>query len=61
MQKMQNKQREEPPTPTPDISLPLEQARASPVPGVATGVTPSVSGTPAAGGVKKKKPKKKKG
>jgi len=60
MQKMQNKQRQEPPTPAPEISLPTEQARASPLPGVASGVTPSVGGVPVAGGVKKKKPKKKK-
>jgi signal recognition particle subunit SRP9 len=61
MQKMQNKQLEEPPTPTPEISLPVEQAHASPVPGVVRSVTPSVGGAPVAGGVKKKKPKKKKG
>lgn len=61
MQKMQNKQREEPPAPTLEISMPVEQTRASPVPGVATGVTPSVGGVTTAGGVKKKKPKKKKG
>jgi signal recognition particle subunit SRP9 len=59
MQKMQNKR--EPPTHVPEISLPAEEARTSPVPGVATGVTPSAGGAPAAGGVKKKKPKKKKG
>lgn len=60
MQKMQNKQRKEPLTPTVESSVPVEQAHASPVPGVASGATPSAGGATAAGGIKKKKPKKKK-
>ncbi|KAF8063966.1 signal recognition particle, SRP9/SRP14 subunit [Lyophyllum atratum] len=59
MQKMQNKRPESPPPPAPPLALPTEQARASPLPGATSGITPSPSG-PAAGGVKKKKPKKKK-
>jgi len=61
IEKMQNKRREEPPAPTPELSLPVEQARISPIPqaGAASGATPSLGGAPAAG-VKKKKPKKKK-
>jgi signal recognition particle subunit SRP9 len=61
MQKMQNKQRKEQPTPAVEAAVPIEQSRASPVPGVASSATPSAGGATAAGGVKKKKPKKKKG
>lgn len=59
MRKMQNKRVEVPLVHTPEISLPTEQARASPLPGAASSAAPSAAG-PASGGVKKKKPKKKK-
>ena len=60
MQKMQNQGRQEDNTPshsltTPEILSPTEKDRASPLPTQASSVT-----APAAGGVKKKKPKKKK-
>ena len=59
MQKMQNQRRQED-TPshslaTPEVLPPTENDRASPLP---SSVIPSTA--PAAGGVKKKKPKKKK-
>ncbi|PPR08274.1 hypothetical protein CVT24_001114 [Panaeolus cyanescens] len=59
MQKMQNKQRQEPPqvaAAVPDV-VP-EADRAGSVPPQASGALPTAG--PAAGGVKKKKPKKKK-
>jgi len=43
---------------TPEILPPTEKDRASPLPTQASSVIPSA--TPGAGGVKKKKPKKKK-
>jgi signal recognition particle subunit SRP9 len=63
MQKMQNQQRkvQEPPPPPPVAAaspLPDAPGRASPMQGVISSVTPSAG--PSAGGVKKKKPKKKK-
>ncbi|KAF9468379.1 signal recognition particle SRP9 SRP14 subunit [Collybia nuda] len=60
MRKMQNKRLEMPPTHTPEVSLQTEQARASPLPGATSSSVPSAPGTPVSGGVKKKKPKKKK-
>ena len=59
MQKMQNQRRQEDTSPhsltTPEVLPPTENDRASPLPTQASSVT-----APAAGGVKKKKPKKKK-
>jgi signal recognition particle subunit SRP9 len=60
MRKMQNKRIEVPLAYTPEIPLPADEARASPLPGTTSSVAPSAAGAPAAGGVKKKKPKKKK-
>ncbi|KAF8884473.1 signal recognition particle SRP9 SRP14 subunit [Infundibulicybe gibba] len=57
MTKMSNKRQEEPLAPAPGI-LKTEQARASPLPGATPSV--AISSGPPAGGVKKKKPKKKK-
>lgn len=63
MQKMQNQQRkvQEPPPPPPVAAAsppPDALGRASPMQGVISSVTPSAG--PSVGGVKKKKPKKKK-
>ncbi|KAF5367344.1 hypothetical protein D9615_010267 [Tricholomella constricta] len=65
MQKMQNKRPASPPAPTPPLALPTtaaaEPARgATPLPGATSTVTPLPSVAAATGGVKKKKPKKKK-
>ena len=69
MQKMQNHQRRQEDTTTSSHSLmtpevPLQPTendrRASPLPAQASSVIPSAHATPGAGGVKKKKPKKKK-